>query len=71
MDFSKIEEQIANLTPYQAIQEMPASVLNEAIRSMQALLDVARAAAPIANNLGASYARKKELREALARLEDL
>lgn len=40
----KIEARIAELTPYQAIQEMPASVLNEAIMTMQVLLDVAVAA---------------------------
>lgn len=43
-DYTHIEEQIANLTPYQPIQEMPASVLNEAIQTMTDMLAVVEAA---------------------------
>jgi hypothetical protein len=74
-DFKHVEEQIEELasrsTSFLATGQVVSVVKNRrAADTMQALLDVAEAAKPIAENKGASYQRKKALREALAKLQE-
>ena len=68
-DFTKIERQIDDMRPYAAFSELPASALNQWANTMQALLDVARAADGLRKLEG--FSGRRDLHDALTKLREL